>query len=156
MGVIIVLSLAAIPFGVLITSLRDRSLRRRSRFRLRFTGFVICMVAPWLIELPRAVSQRESVTPLWLGLGWGLLLVALAPFLLFRGAESDPGHPDDGGPDPSPEDDPQPPHPVGGLPLPDAEQPARRVRGPHAPGRATHPRRPAREPERRPSAPSRV
>src|SRR5579859_1160267 len=114
MGVVIVLSLAAIPFGVLISCLRDRSLRRRSRFRLRLAGFVISMALPWMIELPSAVSEQGSLTPLWIALGWGLTLVALAPLLLFYRAALDPGPSDDRGPDHNPEDDPRLPPPIGG------------------------------------------
>lgn len=109
------------------------------------------MIVPWIIELPSAVSEQGSLTLVWIGLGWGLLLVALLPVLLFRGPVLDSGPSDNSGPDPGPEHDPQPPdRPIGEIPLPDAEQPAKRVRGPHTPRPATRPRRPARDPERRP------
>lgn len=149
MGAVIVLSLAAIPLSVLVSSVRDRSLRRRSRFRLRLVGFVIAMAVPWMVELPSAISERGSLTPVWIGLGWGLLLVSLAPVLLFHGTAPEPGSSDDSGT--GPDDDLQPPdRPIGGIPLPDAEQAAKRVRGPHPRRSATRPRRPAPEPERRP------
>jgi hypothetical protein len=149
MGVVIVLSLAAIPLSVLVSSLRDRSLRRRSRFRLRLAGFGIAMAVPWMIELPSAISEQGSLAPILLALGWGLLLVALAPALLFRGVALDPGSSDDSGA--GPDDHPRPPdRPIGGIPVPDAEQSAERVRGPHTRPPATRPRRPAREPERSP------
>jgi hypothetical protein len=149
MGAVIVLSLVAIPLSVLVGAVRDRSLRRRSRFRLRLAAFVIAMAVPWMIEPPGAISEQANLTPVLLGLGWGLLLVSLAPVLLFRGSAPEPGSSDEGGTDP--DDDLQPPdRPIGGIPLPDAEQPAKRVRGPHPRRRATPPRRSAPEPERRP------
>jgi hypothetical protein len=154
MGVLVVLSLAAIPLGILVSFVRDRSLRRRSRFRSRSAGLAICMIVPWMVEVPSAVSEQGSLTPVFLGLGWGLLLAALAPRLLFLGTAVDPGSSDDSGPGPGPESDPQPPRPIGGIPLPDADQLAKRVRGPHTPRHVAQPRRPAREPERRPRAPS--
>jgi uncharacterized membrane protein YhaH (DUF805 family) len=82
MGVM-VLSLAVIPLGILISALRDRSLRRRSRFWLRFTALVICIVAPWMVGLAAPVGEDAAGALLWMGLVWALLLVALAPLLLF-------------------------------------------------------------------------
>ena len=152
MGFVIVLSLAAIPVGVLISSLRDPTMRRRSRFWLRFSGLVTCMVLPWLAALLGAAGEQGTVTLLLLGLAWALLLVTLAPLLLFRGPGWDPGPSDDGGGGPGPEDDRRgPDSPIGGIPLPDADQPALRLRGPHRPRRPVHPRRAAPERERRPS-----
>jgi hypothetical protein len=152
MGVVIVLSLATIPLGVLISALRDPTLRRRSRFWQRFAGLVICMFLPWMVGLVGALSEQAAFTLLCLGLAWALLLVALAPLLLFRGPGSDPGSSDDGGGGPGPGDDRRPPdRPVGGIPLPDGAQPASRVRGHHTPRRAVHPRRAVRGRERRPS-----
>jgi hypothetical protein len=154
MGVVIVLSLAAIPIGVLIGSVRDPTMRRRSRFWLRFSGLVTCMVLPWLVALVGTDGEQGEVTLLLIGLGWALLLVALAPLLLFRGPGSDPGTgpTDEPGGGPGPEDDRRGPDgPIGGIPLPDAEPPASRARGPHAPRRPVRPRRAGRNRERRPS-----
>lgn len=152
MGVLIVLSLAAIPLSVLIGALRDPTMHRRSRFWLRFAALVTGMVLPWMVELVAPVSEQAGLKLLFLGLVWALVLVALAPLLLFRASGSDPGPSDDGGGGPGPEDDRRPPdRPIGGIPLPDAEQPASRVRGPHQPRHSVRPRRAARERERRPS-----
>lgn len=151
MDVVIVLSIAAIPLSVLIGALRDRSLRRRSRFWSRFAGLVLCMAVPWIVGLVGPVGADVAFILLLIGLGWALVLVALAPVLLFRAPDRDPGPSDDEGPGHGPEDDWQPPdRPLGGIPLADAKQPETRVRGPHAPRRAAPARRPARDPERRP------
>lgn len=151
--VVIVLSFAAIPVGALISAARDRSMRRRTRFRLRFAALVTCMLAPWIVALLAAVGEQGFLSLLWTGFLWGLLLTVLAPPLLFHGRGSDSGPSDDGGGGgPGPDDDrPPPDHPLGWIPLPDAEPAATRLRGPGAPRRGGHPRRPAREPERRPS-----
>jgi len=152
MEVVVVLSLAAIPLGVLISALRDPTMRRRSRFWLRFALLVTCIVMPWLVSLVGTFGDEVGFLLVCLGLGWALLLVALAPLLLFRGPGFEPGSSDDNGGGPGPEDDDRPPHrPIGGIPLPDADQPASRVRGPHRPRPPSHRRRPARERERRPS-----
>jgi hypothetical protein len=149
---VVVLSLAAIPLGVLIGALRDPTLHRRSRFWLRFAGLVTCMVLPWMVGLLAPLGEQAVFALLLLGLAWALLLVALAPLVLFHGAGSDPGPSDDSGGGPGPEDDGRPPpRPPGGIPLPDAEQAASRVRGPHRPRRPTPARRAAPERERRPS-----
>lgn len=152
MGVVIVLSLAAIPLGALIGSLRDPTLRRRSRFWLRLSGLVTCMVLPWIVALVGTDGEQGAVTLLLIGLGWALLLVALAPLLLFRGPGSDSGPSDDSGGGPGPKDNRQPPNrPIGGIPLPDAEPPASRARGPHPARRPVRSRRAGRGRERRPS-----
>ena len=119
MGVVIVLSLAAIPLSVLISALRDRSLHRRSRFWLRFAVLVACIAVPWMVALVGSLGEQGFVVLSWIGLAWGVLLVGLSPLLLFRGPGPDPGPSDDDGP--GPEDDRQPPdRPIGGIPLPDA------------------------------------
>jgi hypothetical protein len=154
MGVVVVLSLAAIPVGVLIGALRDPTLHRRSRFWWRFAALVVCMVLPWIVALVVAVGEQGVLTLLLVGLAWALLLVAMAPLLLFRGPGTDSGPSDDtgGGPGHGPDDGGRAPHgPVGGIPLPDGEPPASRVRGPHRPRRPMYPRRAAPERERRPS-----
>lgn len=154
MGVVVA-SLAAIPVGVLVSSLRDPTFGRRPRFWLRFAGLVICMVLPWLVVLVGVVGENAAFVLLLAGLAWALVLVVLAPLLLFCRPDSDPGSSDDTGGGPGPEDDERPPprRPIGGIPLPDAEPPASRVRGPHRPRRSLHPRRAAREREGRPSRP---
>ncbi len=155
MGVVIVLSLAAIPASVLIGAARDPTMHRRPRFWLRFAGLVTIMVLPWIVELVVPVGEQAAITLLLAGLVWALVLVALAPLLLFRASGSDPGPSEDGGGGPGPEDDPRPPdRPIGGIPLPDAQQPASRVRGPHRLRPDMHPRRIVREREHRRSAPS--
>jgi hypothetical protein len=152
MGVVIVLSLLAIPLSVLIGASRDPTMRRRSRFRLRFTGVAICIVLPLMASLDGALGDQLRFVLVCLGLGWALLLVAMAPVLLFRSHGPDPGPSDEGGGGPGPGDDHRPPdRPIGGIPLPDAEQLASRARGPHASRRPARPRRGARERERRPS-----
>ncbi len=148
MGVV-VLSLAAIPLGVLAGSLRDPLLARRSRFWLRFAALMACMVAPWFVALLEPVGEEVAYVLLLAGLGWSLVLVALAHVVLFRKIDSDPGPSDDGpGPGGGPDDGgPTPDRPIGGLPLPDAEPPRSLWRGPHRPPRRpARVRRPAREP----------
>ena len=148
--VVVVLSLAAIPAGVLIGSVRDPTLHRRSRFWLRFAGLVSLMVLPWTVGLIAPFSDQALLTLLLVGLAWALLLVALAPWLLFRAADSDPGSSDEPGDGPGPEDDRRPPsRPVGGIPLPHADPPLGRVRGAHQLRRPVRARRAARERERR-------
>jgi hypothetical protein len=149
---IVVLSLAAIPLSVLVSALWDPNLGRRSRFWLRFGGLVFCMVVPWIVALVAALGEQVQFVLLCLGLAWALVLVALAPVLLFGGPGSDSGSSDDGGPGRGPDDDRRPPHrPIGGIPLPDAEQSTSRLRGPHTTGHPLRTRRGARERERRPA-----
>src|ERR1700733_3741866 len=147
---IVVLSLAAIPFGVLITSVRDRTMGRRPRFWLRFTGFVVCMLVPWGASLVGALGDELRFVLLCIGLAWALLLLALAPLILFQGPGADPGPSDDGGGGPGPGDDGRgPDRPIGGIPLPDAEQSGSRLRGPHRHRPSAPARRGARERERK-------
>jgi hypothetical protein len=152
MGVVIVLSLVAIPAGVLISTICDPTMHRRSRFWLRFAGLVACIVLPWTVALAETAGEQGTVTLLLMGFAWALLLVALAPRLLFRGPDSDPGSSDDSGGGSGPADDRRPPdRPIGGIPLPDAEPPRSRVRGAHTPRRPVHRRRADRGRERRPT-----
>ena len=147
------LCVAVIPVSILVGVLRDRSLHRRSRFNLRLAGFLICMVVPWTVALVAPVGDGMAVMLLLIGLAWALVLLALGPLLLFGGADPGPGASDDGGPGRGPEGDPDPPsphRPIDGIPLPDAEPSATRVRGPHPPSRPTPARRPAHQPARRP------
>lgn len=149
-------AVAGIPLGVLVSAVRDRSLRRRDRFWLRLTAFVVCVCLPDLLFLGGSaigLVGGDAVMPLLAGLLWGLLLLALAPSVLFQGPGFDPGTPpdDDGGGPGHGDDRPRTPTlPIGGLPLPDAEQSSVRLRGPR-PGRRPLERRPAREPTRTPS-----
>lgn len=149
--VVAVLSLAFIPLGIVISAMRDSTLRRRSRFWLRLAGLVICMALPWMVGLVVAVGEQAAGALLWIGTVWMLLLVAFVPLLLFRRGGSEPGPQDEGGGGPGPEHDGPPPHrPIGGIPLP-TERRSSRVRGPHAPRRGVRPGRATRERERRPS-----
>jgi hypothetical protein len=152
--VVIVLSLEAIPIGALVSATFDRSLRRRSRFRLRLAGVVIAMLLPALVTIAAPLSDQAATTLFLLGLGWGLLLFALSSFFLFQGRDFESGPADDddggGGDGPGPEDDrPTPPAPIGGIPLPDAQQSATRLRDHPLPRPAVRPRRPVRDRERR-------
>jgi hypothetical protein len=135
-------SLAFIPLGILISAMRDPMLRRRSRFWLRVGGLVTCMALPWMVGPFAAVGEQAAGALLWIGTVWMLLLIAFVPLLLFRRGGSEPGPPDDGGGGLGPEHDGPPPHrPIGGIPLPDAEQPSSRVRGSHPSRRGVRPRR---------------
>jgi hypothetical protein len=58
---LIVLSLAAIPLGAVVGALRDPTLHRRSRFWLRFAGFLICMVLPWTVGLVEAAGEQVGI-----------------------------------------------------------------------------------------------
>jgi hypothetical protein len=150
MALVLALSVATMPVGILLSALRDRTLRRRSRFWLRFAGLVLCMIVPWMVALAAAGGEEAFFTLLWAGLAWGMLLAVLGQLLLFHPPDRDTGPSDDDGRGPGPDDDPRPPdRPRGGIPLPDADQPATRVRGPHSPRPAWHVRRSTRERERR-------
>jgi hypothetical protein len=148
---LVVLSLEAIPIGILLSATWDRSLRRRPRFWVRFGALAACAAFPELTliaDYPAGlIGEHASVAVLWGGLAWGLAAVALAPKLLFNGPSRNPGAIDDEGDGPDPGQDPPPP-PIGVAPLPDAEQVPVRTRGPHRPRRAPNRRRPAPEPGR--------
>lgn len=154
-----VLSVALIPLGVLVSAARDRSLRRRPRFGLRLGLFMVSVSLPEVVVLVGTsvgLLQVDTVGPLLLSLFWGLILVVLAPVFLFYGHDVDPGQSDEGedGPEPG-EDPPSPTPPIGGLPLPHAEQSRLRLRGPRpALGRswvARRDHRPAHTPTRMPT-----
>ena len=106
MGWVIVLSVATMPLMGLIGAVRDRSEHRRSRFWARLAGLVVCAALPWLIGGVVRVGEQAFGVLLFAGLAWALLLVALAPMLLFdrRGSEPGPSDDQDGGH--GPEDDP--------------------------------------------------
>ncbi|HWD84552.1 MAG TPA: hypothetical protein VG321_02295 [Solirubrobacteraceae bacterium] len=130
-----VLSVALIPLGVLISAARDRSLRRRSRFGLRLASFMVSVSLPevvvWIGSLVGMI-RSEPVVPLLLCLFWALIVLVLAPILLFYGHDVDPPGPsDEGGDGPEPgEGPPSPTPPIGGLPMLNAEQSRLRLRGP--------------------------
>ncbi len=151
-----VLELETIPVGILICVARIDSLRRRSRFWMRFAGLVICVTLPDLVgiigsQVGLGGGEKAAGVVLWGGFLWGLPVVALARLLLFQGPGPTPGPSDDGSDGPGPRDDrPSPPRPIGGVPLPDAEQSSIRDRGPHPRRRAPNRSRPAREPKRTP------
>lgn len=147
------LLVSLIPVGALTSAAFDSSLRHRSRFGLRFAAFVVGVAFPELITAfasATGIVGSEQVLPLLIGLFWGLAILALAPLLLFYGPGSDrgPSDGDNGGPGPA-DDPPSPTPPIGGLPLPDAEQSRVRLRGPGRLRRGAV-RRPAREPQRSP------
>ncbi len=151
--IMVVLTVEAIPVGILVSAAFDHSLERRPRFRLRFALFLLSVALPDLVVIGGyALGLITDAFPMVLaGLGWGLALVTLAPVLLFRGSGSSPGSSDDGD-DFGPGGDPTPsPLPGGGIPLPDADPWPVRLRGHFSARRSVRPRRPAREPGRAPS-----
>jgi hypothetical protein len=149
---VVVLSLAAIPLSVLIGAVRDPLMLRRSRFWLRFAALLVCMALPWTAAFGRPGGDQGTLLLLLLGLAWALLLVALAPVLLFRRPGRGPRESDDSGGGPGPDGDRRgPDRPAGGIPLPDSRQGAWRLRGPHAHRPQLRRRRAAPERERRPS-----
>lgn len=152
----VALAVALIPVGALVSAARDRSLRRRPRFERRFVVFLFLVTLPEVAVVIGAAAGfvRDQVeTLLLLSLFWGIALLPLASVLLFHGPGSDPGPSEDGGDGPDSGDDrPSPPLPLGGLPLPDAEQSSTRLRGPR-PKRGFRVRRrpaPQRQPRRTP------
>jgi hypothetical protein len=150
-----VMSVALIPLGVLFSAARDRSLRRRSRFRLRLAAFMVSVSLPEVvvaIGTTIGMIRSEPVAPLLLGLFWGLLVIVLAPIFLFYGHDVDPGQSDEGedGPEGG-EDPPSPTAPIGGLPLPNAEQSRLRLRGPRPALGSSWTRRRHHQPARRPT-----
>jgi hypothetical protein len=143
--VVVVLSVEAIPIGVLVGAASDRSLRRRPRFWLRFAAIITAIVLPDLVAVVAPVDEETIVMLILAGLGWGILLLVPSWSVLFQGWGFDPGSADDDGEGPGPEDGrPPPPSPIGGIPLPDAEQSSARVRDHRPPRREARPRRPAR------------
>lgn len=143
------LSFEAILIGVLIGVVFACPLCRRSRFWLRFAGVVIAIVFPALVAILAPLGEQPKGMLFWLGLVWGILLIARSRFVLFHGWGFDPGPGDDDGEGPGPgEGRPTPPTPIGGIPLPDAEPSLTRVRDHRPPRRAPRPRRPTRPRER--------
>jgi len=148
-------SVALIPLGALISAARDPKLRHRSPFTLRFSAFAVAVTLPELVlecgSLAGAFRSGSFIIPLG-GLMWGLALLPLASFLLFHPPGFDPGQSDEGGEGPdSGEDPPSPTPPIGGLPLPDAEQSRTRLRGARPRRPSLTPRRRVHRPERRPT-----
>jgi hypothetical protein len=154
---VVALAVALIPVGALVGAARDRSLRRRPRFERRFGVFLVLVTLPEVVVVIAATAGfvgDQVETLLLLSLFWGIALLPLASVLLFHGPGSDPGPSEDGGDDPDSGDDrPSPPLPLGGLPLPDAEQSSTRLRGPRPRRGFSVRRRPApqRQPRRTPA-----
>lgn len=150
------LLVALIPVGALTSAALDSSLRHRSNFRIRFAAFLLAAVLPELAVLVGGAAGLvgpEPVMPLLIGLFWGLGILVLAPVLLFYGPAPGRGPSDGGSGGQGPAADPPSPTPppIGGLPLPDAEQSVMRLRGPGRLRRGAAPRRGAPEPERSPA-----
>jgi hypothetical protein len=147
------LLVALIPLGALTSAAFDSSLRHRSRFRLRFAGFAVGVTLPEVLVLLGAtvgMVGEQMVIPLLVGLFWDLAVLALAPLLLFYGPGFDPGPSDDDDGSGPGDGRPSPTPPIGGLPLPDAQQSAMRLRGPRRWRRTARSRRRNREPAHRP------
>lgn len=70
-AVVVALSVETIPIGVIVGAALDRSLRRRSRFWLRFTAIVVAIVLPELVAVVVPVDEQTLVTLILLGLGGG-------------------------------------------------------------------------------------
>ncbi len=156
--VVLVLVVESIPLGILASALLDSSLRRRARFVLRLGVFMVIQATPAVVLIAGAalrVLSEDAVGELLTVCVFSIFLSpALMPVLLFewpdREGPSTDNDDDDHGPGPG-RDGPLAPRPFGGLPLPDAEPSPLRARGPLPQGRFRWPRRPAREPDRRPS-----
>jgi hypothetical protein len=154
----LVLAVESIPLGILVSALLDSSLRRRARFVLRLAMFTVIQTAPAVVLIAGAalrVLGEQAVGEL---LAVCVLSVfvspALMPILLFLGPDprGPSGENDDEGHGPGPgRDGPLAPQPIGGLPLPDADPSPVRARGALPLSRFRWPRRPTREPDRRPS-----
>jgi hypothetical protein len=105
--------------------------------------------APGLVAILAPLNEQARGMLFWLGLVWGILLIAVSRLVLFHGGGWDPGPGDEDGEGPCPGDGrPTPPAPIGGVPLPDAEPSSTRVRDHRPTRRASRPRRPIRERER--------
>lgn len=153
-AVVVVLFFETIPFGALIGTVFACPLCRRSRFWLRLAGVAIAMLLPDFVATIASLSEQTAGMLLWLGLAWGLLLIAPSRFVLFHRNGLDPGPGDEDGEGPGPGDGrPTPPTPIGGIPLPDAEPSLTRVREHRQPPRPARPRRRTRQRERLPSRP---
>ena len=130
--------------------------QRRSHFWVRALLFqFVPAVLPGLLALSEKVGMvgegTSRTTGPRLAVGCAVSLVVV-PALLYRSSSS---RPDDagGGSDPGPDPPPDPPDPShGGIPLPDADQSAARLRD-HSGGarRGRKPRRATREPDRIPT-----
>lgn len=149
---LVVVELAFVGFGLLAGSALQMD--RRAHFWARV--LVGCLAMPSLALLVAEALILRLLPANVLMLVWLLLAVAalvVAPIACYRGTGSSPGTPgSDGGggsgPHPPP---PRPSSPTGGIPLPDADQAAGRVRDHNRPKlRDARPRRRSREPERAP------
>ena len=155
----LVLAVESIPLGILVSALLDSSLRRRAPFALRLATFTVIQTAPSVMLIAGAAfrvlgEQAVGESLLFVCVFSVLVSPVLMPILLFAGP--DRGGPfgenddEDHGPGPG-RDRPLAPRPIGGLPLPDVYPSPVRARGPLPPSRFRWPRRPTREPDRRPS-----
>lgn len=145
-----VLVVEALPVGAFLSAVPACELPRRSRFWTRCAGLLIAIVLPVLVAVFAPLGEQAAGPVLLSGVSWGMLLVALSRFVLFKGPGSEPGSGggDDQGPGPGGDGRPTPPAPIGGIPLLDAEPSSKRVRDHGPPRWGTPPRRPVRERER--------
>jgi len=150
--VVVVVCFESLPFAVLGSVAWGRRSCRRSRFWLRLIGVAFVMLLPGLTAVLLQSDEQTAGALLWLGFVWGLAIAGAAAFLLFHREGPDPGPEDDEGEGPDSDDGrPTPPSPIGGIPLPDAEQSSTRLRDHRPLPRVPRPRRPARRRERVPS-----
>ena len=160
MGLVVglVLAVESIPLGILVSALLDSSLRRRARFALRLAMFTVIQTAPPVVLIAgaalRVLGEQAMDELVFVCVFSVFVSPVVMPILLFHGPDlSGPfGENDDEDHGPGPgRDGPLAPRPIGGLPLPDADPSPVRARGPLPLGRSRWPRRPTREPDRRPS-----
>ncbi len=145
--------LTFVGFGLL--SAAALGMEKRSRFGARVA--LACLVMLWVVLLAAGtvavgVLRENMLGPLWLLLA--VTALGLGPACCYRRAASAPGSSDTGwgpgsGPGPPPS---RPDRPLGGIPLPDADQSSERVRDHHRPRLGdARPRRQEREPDHGPT-----
>jgi hypothetical protein len=134
--------------------------RRSMTIAVRIVIFALLLFAPLLLVLataavPPGLPERVEGTLLLVSAIWFFSAILLAPAVIFRDSGSSSGSDGEGegggggGPPPLPL---PPAPPRGGIPLPDAEQSATRLRDHDRPARRRLARRrPAREPDRTPA-----
>jgi hypothetical protein len=137
--------------------------RRSVTFVVRIAFFGLLLLAPLLLVLaaaamPPGLPARVEGTLLLVCGIWFFSAILLAPAVIFGDPGSSPGSDGDGGGGgggPPPQRPVPPAPPRGGIPLPDAEQSATRLRDHNrpAPRRLTR-RRPTHAPDRAPVAPA--
>jgi len=134
---------------------------RESKLAVRVSVTLLVLFGPMLavfglvVLIPSIDAGIAKLLALFSGV-WLMSSLLLSPALLFPPSDHLPGPP--GGHGGGGDDPPEPPNtpnaPRGGLPLPDAEQSRERIRDHDRPDRRRRnlrPRRPAREPDRRPT-----